>query len=275
MARVLALLLMLLPMAAAGQDRAQTLADIRQELSALHVEVQRLKGELNTTGLPAAAGVGGDTLARVDAIEQALARLTARTEELQFRIERIVEDGTNRIADLEFRLVELEGGDVSRLRETTTLGGAQAAGVRPVGALPDTGPDTGAGAQLASAEQEDFDAARSALEGGDYAAAAERFADFTATYPGSPLAGEAHFLRGEALSADGRTADAARAYLDSFSGAPAGARAADALLRLGLSLASLGQTQEACLTLGEIDLRFPLSPAATEAAAARQDLNCL
>ncbi|MBC7156703.1 MAG: tol-pal system protein, partial [Rhodobacteraceae bacterium] len=144
MARVLALLLMLLPMAAAGQDRAQTLADIRQELSALHVEVQRLKGELNTTGLPAAAGVGGDTLARVDAIEQALARLTARTEELQFRIERIVEDGTNRIADLEFRLVELEGGDVSRLRETTTLGGAQAAGVRPVGALPDTGPDTGA-----------------------------------------------------------------------------------------------------------------------------------
>ena len=275
MARVLALLLMLLPMAAAGQDRAQTLADIRQELSALHVEVQRLKGELNTTGLPAAAGVGGDTLARVDAIEQALARLTARTEELQFRIERIVEDGTNRIADLEFRLVELEGGDVSRLRETTTLGGAQAAGVRPVGALPDTGPDTGAGAQLASAEQEDFDAARSALEGGDYATAAERFADFTATYPGSPLAGEAHFLRGEALSADGRTADAARAYLDSFSGAPAGARAADALLRLGLSLASLGQTQEACLTLGEIDLRFPLSPAATEAAAARQDLNCL
>lgn len=271
MGRVLALMLMVLPLAAAAQDRAQTLADIRQELAALHVAVQHLRGELNTTGLPAGAGAGGGTLARVDAIEQALSRLTARTEELEFRIGRIVEDGTNRIADLEFRLVELEGGDVSRLGETTTLGGDQPEGVRPVGALP----ATAAGAQLATAEQADFDAARGALGGGEYAAAAERFAAFTASYPGSPLAGEAHFLRGEALAADGRTADAARAYLDSFSGAPAGGRAPDALLRLGLSLATLGQAQEACLTLGEIALRFPTSQAATEAAAARRELNCL
>jgi type II secretory pathway component PulJ len=34
----------------AAQDRAQTLADIRQELSVLWVEIQNLRRELSTTG---------------------------------------------------------------------------------------------------------------------------------------------------------------------------------------------------------------------------------
>ncbi len=42
--------LMLPHFAAAQQD--QTLADIRQELSVLFVDVQRLKRELSTTGWP-------------------------------------------------------------------------------------------------------------------------------------------------------------------------------------------------------------------------------
>ncbi len=41
--------LALWPHAAAAQD-AQTLADIRQELSVLSVELQRLNSQLNTTG---------------------------------------------------------------------------------------------------------------------------------------------------------------------------------------------------------------------------------
>ena len=35
----------------------------------------------------------------------------------------IVSDGTNRVRDLEYRLVELEGGDVSKIDFATTLGG--------------------------------------------------------------------------------------------------------------------------------------------------------
>ena len=52
-----------------AQDRAQTLADIRQELTVLYVEMQRLKGELNTTGGASAPSGGGSMLDRVNAIE--------------------------------------------------------------------------------------------------------------------------------------------------------------------------------------------------------------
>jgi len=253
-----------------AQSRAETLADIRQELSMLYVEVQRLKRELSTTGIADPGVSGGTTLQRVDAIEAALQDLTSKTEELQHRVDRIVRDGTNRIGDLEFRLVELEGGDLSKLGETTTLGGEDLA----LAPGPVTAPMPGE-AELAMSEQDDFDAAKAALEAGNPQQAAELFAAFTETYPGGPLSGEAHFLRGEALTALGETAAAARAYLQSFSGAPDGARAPQALFRLGQSLGDLGQSQEACVTLGEVGARFPGSEAAAQAAEARSTLGCL
>ncbi|WP_293573347.1 tol-pal system protein YbgF [Phaeobacter sp.] len=106
----------------------QTLADIRQELTLLYVDIQRLKRELSTTGSPQANLGGNSVLDRVGAIEAELQRLTAQTEQLSFRVDRVVQDGTNRIGDLEFRLVELEGGDISQLGETTTLGAADLPG---------------------------------------------------------------------------------------------------------------------------------------------------
>lgn len=146
---------MLLPLPLAAQDQ-QTLADIRQELTVLHVEIQRLKRELSTTGTPSAAVTGNSVLDRVGAIETELERLTLQTEELGHRIDRIVSDGTNRIGDLEFRLVELEGGDLGALGETTTLGGGKlpAAGgrrLRRLKAVPRPVPEPGAVSwQLAS-----------------------------------------------------------------------------------------------------------------------------
>lgn len=269
--RVLAFLLVLaLPVPALAQDREQTLADIRQELTVLFVEIGRLKRELSTTGGASVNLQATSIPDRVDALEAEVQRLTSKTEELENRINRVVEDGTNRIGDLEFRLVELEGGDISALGETTTLGGfdegVSAAPIEPAGA-----PD---GVELAVGEQADFDMAMTAFESGDYRTAADRFQSFTDTYLGGPLTGEAHFMRGQALDALGMTASAARAYLASYSGDPSGERAPEALLYLGLSLDALGQVSESCVTLGEVTARFPESPASIEAQAARAELNC-
>jgi tol-pal system protein YbgF len=278
MVRLLALILALaaaLPVAA--QDRAQTLADIRQELSVLWVEIQNLKRELSTTGGPQTNLQGTSIPDRVNSIEAELTRLISRTEELSNRIDRIVADGTNRIGDLEFRLVELEGGDVSRLGETSTLGGGAAPAVTAPAVPPAMPPVAGGGAgpELAMGEQMDFERAKGALDRGEFQQAATELLRFTETYPGSPLSGEAHFWRGEALTALGDQSGAARAYLDSFSGDPQGMMAADALLQLGLALDRLGQRQESCVMLGEVTVRFPASAASVEAQAARGSMGCV
>ncbi len=246
-----------------AQD-AQTLADIRQELTVLHVEIQQLKRELSTTGAPATGNSGGSVLNRVGAIEAELVRLTAQTEQLSHRIDSIVTDGTNRIGDLEFRLVELEGGDLSTLKETTTLGGAVS---KPA---PAPAPD----AQLAVGEQAEYKAAQSALEAGDYQRAADLLMGFETKYPGSPLSQQAFLALGRAQAGLGDTREAARAYLASFTSDATGAQAPEALYELGASLGALGQVSQACITLGEVSARFPSAGAVAQAQAEMTKLGC-
>lgn len=262
--------LLLCPVAALAQDN-QTLADVRQELNVLFVEVQKLKRELSTTGGASVNAAGVSVLERVGAMESELQRLTSKTEELENRINRIVADGTNRIGDLEFRLVELEGGDLSTLGETTTLGGDTQTSVSAPITAPSTPTDQ---ASLAIGEADDFKRAQEVLASGDFRAAADLFATFNQTYPGGPLAAEAELRRGEALTALGDTREAARAFLASFSTEPEGPMAPHALYELGSALADLDQTQEACVTLSEIGVRFPNSPMVAQADQRRQAIGC-
>lgn len=261
--------------AVAQGTQEDTLADIRQELSILYVEIQRLKRQLSTTGNPDLALGGATALERLERIEQELQRLTAETEDMEMRIDRVVSDGTNKVGDLEFRLCELEADcDIGELGETPTLGGEAAAPeeIPTITPLPEaTGENS---AEMAMGEQADFDRAQAAYDSGDYGQAAQMFRAFTETYPGGPLNVQAHFLRGEALSATGQTAPAARAYLDAFSAAPEGPRAPDALLKLGTALGELGQVEEGCVMLLQVGARFPGSAQADAAASEAQTLGC-
>ena len=266
---VVACALLFSPLPAFAQD--ETLADIRQQLTALYVDVQRLHRELSTTG-GLNSGISGNTpLDRLNAIEAELQRLTSKTEQLEFRVNRITVDGTNRVGDLEFRLCELEPNcDISQLGDTPSLGGVDNGADVPAPNLP---PATG-GPALAIGEQTDFERAREALANRDFRSAVDQLEAFGATYPGSPLASQASYMRGEALEGLEQPTAAARAYLESFSGDPEGAQAPNALYKLGTSLGAIGQTQDACLTLAEVNVRFPGSPVVNDAQVAMQNLGC-
>jgi len=257
-----------LPLAASAQTKTETLADIRQELSFLYVEIQHLKQEQSTTGLlqPAA---NGTEIARLNALEGELQRITDKVELLGNRLDKIVKDGTNRIGDLEFRLVELEGGDVSKLGETTTLGGDANKLLIPVATPP---PSTNG--ELAVTEQGDFDAAKAAYDTGAFQQSADKFAAFSKTYPGGSLAAEASYWRGESLAQLDDWSNAARGFLQSFSAAPKSSFAPRALYRLGISLDKIGQRDEACLTLNEVGVRYPGSQAETSAKADMVSMGC-
>lgn len=266
-----ALLVAVLAGPAAAQDRAATLADIRQQITVLQVELQSLRRELSTTGTAMDGGgdTGGGPIARLDAIEGELRRLTAATEELTFRIDRVVEDGTNRIDDLKFRLTELEGGDVAQIPPTEPLGG----GARPDPSPPSPPP---AAPEMAVGEQADFDAAMARTEDGTPADALDAFDSFVDTYPRSPLAPEAHLFRGDMLVQLGNQSQAGRAYLESYTLAETAdpELAGQALYKLGGTLAELGQTREACVALGQVGARFSDTAAAGQAQAALDGLDC-
>lgn len=254
---------------AIAQD--STLADIRQQLSVLYSDITGLKSELSASGALTTGIAGNTPLDRLNAIEAELQRLTAKTEQLEFRVNRITVDGTNRIGDLEFRLCELEEGcDIGLLGDTPSLGGVDnGANVPAATSAPVTG-----GPALAVGEQADFERAQEALASGDFRSAADLLATFGASYPGSPVSQEAQLSLGKALDGLDDTTAAARAYLEAFSGNPQGRFAPEALMRLGVALGAVGQTQDGCITLAEVAVRFPDDPNVLEAQSAMRNLGC-
>ena len=224
---------------------AATLEDLRLTLQALDADLQQLRGQLVSTG-QVAPGVPFDAghLARLDAIEARIRTLTGQVEQIQFQVRSIAEEGGRRIADLDFRITELEGGDTAFVAPERTLGSeTPSATAQPA-------------PQVAVSEQVAFDAAKTLFDAGDHVAAATEFERFLQTFPGGPLTTEARYLMARSYDETGRTRDAAINYLNAFSAAPDGQNAPDALRRLAGALGRIGQQTEACLTYDEALARF-------------------
>ena len=83
------------------------------------------------------------------------------------------------------------------------------------------------------------------------------FSSFVGKYPEHSLAGSAQYWLGETYYAQGDFRQAAQNFLQGYKGYPKSRRAPDSLLKLGISLNKLGQTQQACAAFGALGGEFP------------------
>ncbi len=102
-----------------------------------------------------------------------------------------------------------------------------------------------------------YNAAFGLLRRADYPAAEDALRSFIEQYPTSPLAGNAQYWLGESFYVRGRYADAAAAFAEGYKRYPRGPKAADGLLKLGMSLARTNQKHNACIALMQLDHQFP------------------
>lgn len=228
-------------LALVGPVHAQqlTLEDVRGDLAVLSLELEALRGELTASGNSTlSARDAASALVRIDEVSADLRAALGRVEALEIKVRQVIEDGTRRVGDIEFRLTELEGGDTTLVNAPTPLGGTESQ------------------SDIITTERQSFNAAKKALEEGDGASAASLLAAFLGSFPDGPLTSEARFLQGEALVMQGDYQNAARAYLSGFSGAPDSTFAPLSLFGLSVSLYELGQRDQACLTLAEIQIRY-------------------
>jgi tol-pal system protein YbgF len=104
---------------------------------------------------------------------------------------------------------------------------------------------------------EQYNSAFGLLKQADYPAAEEALKTFVAQHPRDPLAGSAQYWLGETYYTRGRYAEAASAFAEGYKNYPKGTKAADDLLKLGMSLARANQKQNACVALAQLDHDFP------------------
>ena len=110
----------------------------------------------------------------------------------------------------------------------------------------------------------------------DYALAEQAFRDFLKKNPGDALSPDANYWLGETLFQRQRYQDAADVFLVVVRNYDKSGKAPDALLRLGQSLAALGQKEMACASLGEIERKYPKASAGVKrgVAAEQKRVSC-
>lgn len=132
--------------------------------------------------------------------------------------------------------------------------------------LPPNNPAGGTSPQVAvtpagSSEKKAYDSALLALKDNKFDDAEAKFADFIAKYPKSSMLSNAYFWHGETFFRRNNFEKAAISYLKGYKQSPQAAKAADSLLKLSLSLGSMGKTKEACAMLIKLENEFKDRPA--------------
>jgi tol-pal system protein YbgF len=124
--------------------------------------------------------------------------------------------------------------------------------------------------------QEQYDYAFGLLRQANYAGAEQAFSAFLAEHPQNALAGNAKYWLGETYYVRGNYQQAAVTFAEGFEAYPNNSKAPDNLLKLGMSLASLGSTQDACGTFTVLLDRYADAPATILSRAQResQRLGC-
>lgn len=241
-------------------------------------------------------GAAAQTDPRVTQLEEQVRQLTGTIEELNFQIlqmqdliRRMQEDNELRFQEIEGRRSDAGGAERPSDHAATVPedGGAGQAeipriedGARVLGAPPrDFGTITfdadgnATGAGVIGPRDDDTAVAsippggngadelyRNAYEfilSGDYGTAEAGFRELIENHPTSEHAADAHFWLGEALLAQERPREAAEVFLTASRNFPQARTAPDTLLKLGVSMAALGQRDVACATYGEVAQRFP------------------
>ena len=128
------------------------------------------------------------------------------------------------------------------------------------GMLP-SGRDAGPGAQIASVApsatpRDEFDLAFGYVQRKDYALAEDSLRTFLKKYPSDARVADAQYWLGESLYQRQRYRDAAESFLAVTTKFDRSQKAPDALMRLGQSLAALGEKETACAAWGEIGRKY-------------------
>src|SRR4029077_4908721 len=118
--------------------------------------------------------------------------------------------------------------------------------------------------------RDEFDLGVGYMQRKDYALAEETMRSFVKRYPSDPLIAEAQFWLSESFFQRQLYRDAAESFLGVTTKFDRSAKAPDALLRLGQSLAALKEKEAACAAFGEVGRKYPRASSSIKQAVDRE-----
>lgn len=193
---------------------------------------------------------------RFSQMEESLRKIQGRLEELDYENRRLREALDRFQQDTNIRMTDLEARPAGEATVTSAETPAEAPAATQEQTLK-TPAATSAGAKPKFATpREQYDHAFRLLNQTQYDEAGKSFESFIATYPGDPLIGNAYYWAGETYYVRQNFTQAADYFRQGYEALPAGPKAGDNLLKLGMALNNLQKSTEACVVLKQVIAKF-------------------
>ncbi len=297
--------------AQSARDINNRLDRLENELQTLNRAVY--KGETPPQGAGFSGDPASQAAAevRLQQLEIEIRTLTGKVEEQSYEVRQMKEQIERMRSDMELRLSDLEGGPrpaasgepspASRYttgglkyQERLPPGGNTSGGYQwnsGTGAAGEDGQlgtlrqpadsdynnvDTASGTTAADTGASAYENAFALLKNAQYDRAETEFAAFLQRYPTHALAGNAKYWLGETYYVRNDFETAARIFAEAYQQYPDNTKAPDNLLKLGMSLSALGNNNDACIALGQLQTQYPngAGPVLRRAKQEIQRLGC-
>ncbi|MBB4660006.1 tol-pal system protein YbgF [Parvularcula dongshanensis] len=265
---------------AGSYDRAaDRLAAVEEAVRDLQASVYSVEGgQRPLAAQPAprqAPAADASTVIRLQELEQQVAELTGRIEELTFRLAS-QQRQINTMLEVIGTPDPMAGPTVSGAEETDEGAQPQELAEAVQAGEGSTTSEPATMVELPDDPDEAYDVAYEALLAGDYPRAEASFAAYSAKFPEGVRTPEAKYLLGEIYLATGAYKEAASTFLDHVRSYPEDPRAAEAYLKLGTAFARLDRADEACKLFAASESKFPDASQSVKArlSAERNRVGC-
>jgi tol-pal system protein YbgF len=263
---------------------APALADpVTDRLNQLENQVQTLSRSIyrGERGAYAALETPGDSAAiagfeeRLSLIEAQQRDITGQLEKISYELQQLKDRLDKSQTDTESRLGQLEGG--GRTFAPAPVPAYDSASSRDYDRVVSGGTlGTLGGGVTEGAAESLYEEAFADIRDAKYESAERKFGQFMELYPDHQLAPNAQYWLAETFYVRGDYKAAAKMFAQGYQDYPRAPKAADSLLKLGLSLSKLGKKEDACVSLRQLQKDFPgnISPATKRAQQELKQLGC-
>ena len=248
------------------------IAQLENQIQTLSRAVFRGDVKASDFSAPPAGGTGVSASAfteldiKINQLESQIQQMTGALEEQQYKIDQLTR--------------QLESGAAMPSNTATTM--AQPTVTQPLDLTTDelttTPTINNTNTTLAAGTNPDelYEKSFVDIRDGNYDAAEAGFKVFMANYPDHKLASNAQYWLAETYYVRANYTEAAKLFAQGYQDYPDSSKAADNLLKLGLSLGKLGNTEDACLSFQQLKTQFPdeTGPVMRRTDQEIKNLNC-
>ena len=259
---------------AALPAQAQNVESLQREIDELREDVVVLQRKAYRSQSGDNPQTAADMALKIGQFDELLRDVIGKTDELEFKIKKINERIDLLNKDIDVRIKMLEGKPLNSNGGNANLNSAKFDAPKAQNAPKSVTGDSVKGEELKPLKSQDvegmYQEGLEALKAGNSETAAKNFETILSKFPNDKLAGNAQYWLGEVYYGKKDYQRAAVAFGNGYHIYKCGAKGADSLLKLGLSMKEWGKKEEACAAFLGLAEEFPKAEETLKNKAAAQ-----